>query len=343
MVDKAGVLHRQTHKWLVPLLLFIGILLIIASLGIGFYSIPPAELYNLFIRGRDAVSTETITIVTKIRIPRIIAAYAIGAGLSIAGAAYQGMFKNPLVSPDILGVSNGAGLGAALALSLRLPGFLVQAYAFVFGIIVVFLAYFIGSRARFGQNISLILAGTMLGALSSSLITLLKYLADPNDTLPAITFWLMGSLSKVDAPSVCFSLIPIILGCLIIYLLRWPLNILTVGDEEALAMGIDPKKIRFIAVAAATVISAAAVCLGGIIGWVGLMIPHLSRGVAGADYRRMLPVAALMGGSFLLLMDNLARSLSTMEIPLGVLTAVMGAPFFILLIIKRMGWGGVDF
>ncbi len=329
-------LKRRKFKLMVFLLLFLNILLIVGSLTVGFYHISIKEVLNLIFLGKDSVSNEVSIIITRIRIPRILAAYTIGSGLSIAGASYQGMFKNPLVSPDILGVSTGAGLGAALALTLQQSDFMVQVYAFTFGIIVVSLAYFIGSRAKYNHDVSLILAGSMLGALASSLITLLKYLADPNDTLPAITFWLMGSLSKVTIDSVLFSSIPIIIGCLVIYLLRWRLNILTLGDEEALTMGIDPKATRFIAVASATVISASAVCLGGLIGWIGLMIPHISRGLVGADYRRMFPINILIGGLFLLLMDNLARSLYSMEIPLGVLTAIMGAPFFIILILKRV-------
>ncbi|HPO04810.1 MAG TPA: iron ABC transporter permease [Bacillota bacterium] len=328
----------ENFKWMIALLLMISIILIIGSLAVGFYSISVKELLSLLARGGEAAAdknSSVIIIIKNIRLPRIIAAFAIGMGLSLAGAAYQGMFKNPLVSPDILGVSSGAGLGAALALTIGLPDFLVQVYAFVFGILVVSLAYFIGSHAKFGHDVSLVLAGSMLGALSSSFITLLKYLADPSDTLPAITFWLMGSLSKVTVNSLLFSLIPMVLGSSVLYMLRWKLNILTLGDEEAQAIGIDPKSTRLIAVAAATIISASAVCLGGLIGWVGLMIPHIARGIVGADYRRLLPAAALIGGSFLLLMDDLARSLSAMEIPLGVLTAVMGAPFFIVLIVKR--------
>jgi iron complex transport system permease protein len=337
-VHRFKVQNFKSFKWLMLILLLTSFLLIVSSLAMGFYHISIKELLMLLLYGEEAVTGENSSvfiIIKNIRMPRIIAAFTIGAGLSMAGAAYQGMFKNPLVSPDILGVSNGAGLGAALALTLGLSNFMVQVYAFVFGILVVSLAYFIGSHAKFGHDVSLVLAGSMLGALSSSFITLLKYIADPNDTLPAITFWLMGSLSKVTINSLLFSLIPMTLGCIIIYLLRWKLNLLTLGDEEAQAMGIDPKSTRLIAIAAATIISASAVCLGGLIGWVGLMIPHISRGIVGADYRRVLPIAALMGGSFLLLMDDLARSLSTMEIPLGVLTAVMGAPFFIVLIVKR--------
>ncbi len=333
-----GAYIVKNFRCLISMLIAVSFILVVVSLAVGFYSISAKELFLLIFHGEAAdmdIDESAIIIIKNIRLPRIIAAFTIGMGLSMAGAAYQGMFKNPLVSPDILGVSSGAGLGASIALTLGLADYMVQIYAFIFGILIVSIAYFIGSHAKFGHDVSLVLAGSMLGALASSFITLLKYIADPSDTLPAITFWLMGSLSKVTVNSLIFSLIPMTLGSIVIFLLRWRLNILTLGDEDAKAIGIDPKSTRMIAVSAATIISASAVCLGGLIGWVGLMVPHISRGIAGADYRRMLPVAALTGGSFLLLMDDLARSLSSMEIPLGVLTAVMGAPFFIILIVKR--------
>jgi len=333
---KFDTFKAENYKWLVLLLLIVGLMAVIISLNVGFYNISARELFYILSKG-DVGNEDydsIIIIIKNIRLPRIIAAFAIGVGLSQAGAAYQGMFKNPLVSPDILGVSSGAGLGASIALTMGLPDYMVQIYAFICGIVVVSLAYFIGSNAKFGHDVSLVLAGSMLGALSSAFITLLKYLADPTDTLPAITFWLMGSLSKVTIDSLAFALAPMIAGIIVLYLLRWRLNILTLGDEEAQAIGIDPRSTRLIAVAAATIISASAVCIGGLIGWVGLMIPHIARGIVGADYRRLLPTAALIGGTFLLLMDDLARSLSTMEIPLGVLTAVMGAPFFVVLIVK---------
>lgn len=354
----------KKRPWLLPLLLALSVLLPVVSLNIGFYGIAPHDVYlymwqecvrffqtcarffaGLFgfapdlpayaLPGAEALDANVPIIVRNIRVPRIIAAFAIGAGLSIAGAAFQGMFKNPLVSPDILGVSHGAGLGACLALLFGWTSAGVQLMAFCFGIVTVFLAYFIGSRARFGHDVSLVLAGTMLRELANAMITVVKYVADPNDVLPAITYWLMGSLSKVTASSLLFSLAPMCLGALVLFLLRWKLNLLTLGDEEAMAIGVNPRRVRLLAVLAATVISAGAVCLGGLIAWVGLMMPHIARGLAGADYRRLLPVSALMGGCFLLLMDDIARSLLAMEIPIGVLTACFGAPFFIMLIIHR--------
>ena len=318
---------------IISLLLF-SFFLFIFSFMVGYYKITASEIFTYIFKGKQYVKPEVSIIISRIRLPRITAAFIIGAGLSIAGTSYQGMFKNPLVSPEILGVSNGASLGAALAITLSFSPFLIQTSAFIFGIGVVTIAYFIGSRTKFNQEISLILSGTMLGALASSLTSLLIYFADPQDTLPTITYWLMGSLSKANQKAVLFSVIPIIIGSIVLYFLRWQLNILTLNDDEAKSLGIEPKRIRFIAVCSATIISAAAVCLGGIIGWIGLMIPHIARGISGNDYRYMLPVSALLGGSFLIIIDNIARSF-TVEIPLGVLTSIIGAPFFIVLILRR--------
>jgi iron complex transport system permease protein len=175
----------------------------------------------------------------------------------------------------------------------------------------------------------------MLSSMASAAITALKYLADPNDTLPAITYWLMGSFSKVNTKGLLFSVVPIAVGCVVVFLFRWRLNVLTLGDEEAMSMGVGPPMTRTVTILASTVICSAAVCLGGQIGWVGLMVPHMARGMVGSDHRKMLPVAALTGGCFLLLMDNIARSVSTMELPIGVLTSFFGAPFFVLLLLKR--------
>jgi len=335
-MTKHAVSSVRTTKYYILLivLVIISISTIIASFAIGYYSIPIKDILTLIFKGEKYVPSNVAIIIKRIRFPRIIAAFMIGAGLSVAGASYQGMFKNPLVSPDILGVSTGAGLGAALAIILDYPNFMIQIMAFILGIIVVFIAYLIGTRTKYRQEISLILAGTMLGTLCSSFITLIKYLADPYEKLPAITYWLMGSLAKVNNQALLFSLLPMILGTILLYLLRWRLNILTLNDEEAEAIGINPKRVRLIAIIGATLISASSVCLGGIIGWVGLMIPHLTRGLVGADYRKSLPISFLMGGTFLLIMDNLARTLYAMEIPLGVLTSLLGAPFFIVLIIR---------
>lgn len=322
------------------LLLLISLFLIVISIGIGFYPLPLKEtilalLSPLFGSSLPAVKPETATIIYNIRLPRIFAAFLIGSALSVSGAAYQGIFKNPLVSPDILGVSAGAGVGAAFAISIGLPYYLVQVCAFVSGLLVVFITYVTSLKIQLNPTVGLVLVGSMLSTLCSSATTMLKYLADTNDTLPSITFWLMGSLTKVTKQSLLFTLLPMGMGMLIIFLMRWRLNVLTLGDEEAQSIGIHPSRTRFIIIFASTLLSASAVCLGGLIGWVGLMIPHIARKVSGAEYGKFLPVSALMGGTFLLLMDNLARSISTMEIPIGVLTSFIGAPFFLLLVSKK--------
>lgn len=325
--------NGRSVKFIV-LMLLASVVLIVASLAVGYYTIPVKTILQLF-TGGSGVPDQVRTIVFNIRIPRIVASFLVGAGLSVSGAAFQGMFKNPLVSPDILGVSMGAGLGASLAISLGLSALSTQAFAFAFGIATVFLSYFIGSRAKFDNTVSLVLAGTMLGALANSLISVLKYIADPNDVLPAITFWLMGSFAKVDFAALQFSAVPMLVAGAILLSMRWKLNLLTLGDEEAKSIGINPGVTRLAAITAATVICSAAVCASGVIGWVGLMIPHMARGILGADYRRLLPASCLLGGFYLLLMDDLARSLISVEIPIGVLTSICGVPFFIFLIVNK--------
>lgn len=323
------------YPMLLGFLVIISVLSLLFSFAVGFYFIPFEKILSSTKAYLEfgTISSEFI-ILYRVRLPRIIAAFVIGAALSVSGSAYQGMFKNPLVSPDILGVSSGAGFGAAWAIVLGWPYYMVQMTAFIFGLMVVFLSSMISRRVRFGQTLSLILAGTMFSALSSAGTTLLKYISEPSDALPAITFWLMGSLAKVSWSNLLFSLPPMMIGFVMLYLLRWRLNLLTLGDEEARSLGMNPARTRTLAILGATFLSASAVCLGGLIGWVGLMIPHVARNIIGPQYKRLLPISALIGGCFLLIMDDLARSLFVMEIPLGVMTACLGAPFFITLIIK---------
>lgn len=337
MINSYKTIH---NKKLILLLLIINIFLSIGSIYVGFYSLSLREIFLTLINplwgGTLIDSTpQAITIIYNIRLPRIISALMIGSALSVSGAAYQGMFKNPLVSPDILGVSSGAGLGAALSISLGLPYYQVQLFAFIGGITVVFIASFISKRMKFNPVVNLILIGTMLNAICTSLITLLKYIVDTNDTLPAITFWLMGSLSKITKEGMIFSVIPMIIGFVILYFMRWRINILTLGDNEAQSLGLNPKFNRNIVIFGATLLSASAVCLGGIIGWVGLMIPHIGRKISGANYKSLFPITALIGSAFMLVMDNLARSMLSIEIPISILTSFIGAPFFILLISKK--------
>ena len=311
----------------------------VLSFGIGKYPISPGELLRVFF-GKLTYGPQTWTndvelIIFKIRMPRVLAGAMIGAGLSSAGAAYQGLFRNPLVSPDVLGASAGAGFGASLCLLLGLSYAVVSAGAFICGIAAVGAAYLISVRARRSQTLGMVLAGIMISSLFNSGVSFIKLIADPSNVLPAITFWLMGSIAGVREDRLLWAAIPILGGMLVLLILRWKLNLLTTGEDEARSMGVNTKAMRVIVVTAATLITAASVAISGLIGWVGLVIPHFARMLVGYDYRVMMPVSMLMGASFMMLVDNLARSVATTEIPLGILTAFVGAPFFLYLIMDR--------
>ena len=311
---------------------------IFLSFGVGYYSLTPGEVAKAFawrFGYRGNVLPQAITIFWNIRMPRILSAALIGASLSVAGAVYQGMFRNPLVSPDILGVSSGASLGAAIAIFIGLPNWCVQLSAFICGMCAVALSYLISRKSAHSQTLSLVLTGSMVMALCNAGVTMIKYLADPHNVLQQLTFWLMGSLAKADREALAWGAAPMLSGLMIVYLLRWRVNLLTLDDEEAMSLGVNVKKYRLIFIIASTLLSAAAVCLGGLIGWVGLMVPHMGRALVGADYKRLIPFCAMMGATYLILMDDLARAFFSLELPLGAVTSVIGAPFFIYLIIRR--------
>lgn len=333
---RAGFEALQEKKaWrrvLMLLLAALAVLSLVLSFAVGYYQLSPTEIVRTLF-SRDPQSPE-YSVLMRVRIPRVLSAFVVGAALSVSGGAYQGMFRNPLVSPDILGVASGAGLGASIAIFLHFSTAGTQFLAFVFGLAASFAAYGVSMRARFGHTVSLVLAGTMIGALCTAATSMLKYVASPEDTLAAITFWLMGTLAKTTWSSFLFSLPAFAAGFILIYLLRWRLNVLTLPDEEALSVGINPRRSRVLAILAATLLCAGAVCLSGLVGWVGLMVPHIARGLTGPQFRKMLPASFLLGGIFLVLVDDIARSVSAAEIPLGVLTAFMGAPFFLVLLLR---------
>ena len=311
----------------------------VLSFAIGKYPVSPVELLRLFF-GKLTGTAKTWTdeaeiVVFRIRMPRVLAGAMIGAGLSAAGSAYQGLFRNPLVSPDVLGASAGAGFGAAVAIYLGLNYAIVSASAFIFGIIAVGAAYFVSSRARRSQTLGMVLSGIMISSLFTSGTSFIKLIADPNNVLPSITFWLMGSIAGVRENRLIWAAAPILGGMVVLFLFRWKLNLLTTGEDEARSMGVNTRVMRILIVTAATLITAACVAISGLIGWVGLVIPHFARMLVGYDYRTMMPVSMLMGASFMMLVDNLARSVVTAEIPLGILTAFVGAPFFLYLILDR--------
>ncbi len=279
------------------------------------------------------------TVIFKVRLPRIIAAMLVGAALATSGAAYQGMFKNPLVSPDILGASAGAGFGAALAIFFSYSYFGIQIFSFLFGLAAVMLAWTVSSRIKHDPMLALVLSGILIGTLFTSGTSLLKYMADPYDKLPAITYWLMGSLASIDNKDVMAAGIPILIGAIPLFLVRWRLNVLSLGEEEATALGLDTKRLKFLVIVCSTLMTSASVSISGLIGWVGLVVPHLARMAVGPNYCILLPASILMGSSYLLLVDDLARLMASVEIPLGILTSIIGAPFFIILLMRsRRGW-----
>lgn len=265
------------------------------------------------------------------RLPRIVLACLVGCCLSTAGVAYQGVFQNPMAAPDILGASSGAAFGAALAILLDMGNSMIVMFAFVFGLATVGMVIYTGRRAKGKRSLGLILSGIMIGSLVSSGTSFIKLVADPEDQLPAITYWLMGSLNGTTPRDVLLVLIPMGLGLTMLFLLRWRINVLTLGDEEAQTIGVNAGRLRILVILCATLITAASVSVSGVIGWVGLVIPHLTRRMVGNNYKHLMPAAMLFGAIFLLLVDNISRNLMATEIPIGILTSLIGAPFFIFL------------
>ena len=326
------------------LLLLIPIILCVAALSIGRYRITTQDVMRVLISPIFTDSAADVTEIAKrlilnIRLPRVLAALLIGASFGTTGTAFQAIFKNPLVDSNILGVTSGAGFGAALALLLLFNLWQVQGLAFIFGLLAVFLS-FLGSRLyKTAPILVLTLMGILVGTLFSSLTSLLKYIADPLDTLPAITFWLLGSLASVTWARIALLAIITVLGVIFFILMRWQLNILSLGDKEAISLGVDPVKMKSFIIVVATLMTASAVSTSGVIGWVGLVIPHLGRLLVGPNHRRLLPISISLGGSLMIILDTIARALLPGEIPLGVLTGIIGVPLLILLLRRsRTGW-----
>jgi iron complex transport system permease protein len=280
------------------------------------------------------------TVLFEVRLPRVLAAVLVGASIAAAGAAYQTLFRNPLVSPDILGVSTGAGLGAVLGIFLSLPVAGIQLMAFIAALATVGLVYAIAAMVRGREPILvLVLAGVVVGSLAGAVISLLKILADPYDQLPAIVFWLLGSLSAIRKGEVWSAAPLVLIGLVPLVLLRWRINVLSLGDEEAKALGVEATRLRLGVIAAATLMTASVVAISGVIGWVGLVIPHIARMIVGPSFERLLPTAMLLGASYLLAVDTMARTMARIEVPIGILTAMVGAPFFLWLLARgREGW-----
>ncbi len=318
--------------------------LVAIAFSVGRYPVAAGDFVTLLwaklTGARHGLESTIEAVVLKIRGPRVVGAILIGAALAAAGAAYQNMFRNPLVSPDILGVSAGAAVGAVLGIFLSLNVFMIQGLAFAFGLGAVALVYVISNAVR-GHDplLVLVLAGVVVGSLLGACVALMKYLADPYNQLPAITFWLLGSLASANPEDVWSTLPLMLLGLVPMWLLRWRINLLSLDDEEARALGVETGRIRLVVIAAATLMTSAAVAISGVIGWIGLVIPHFARMLVGPDFSRLLPTAILLGAGFLLGVDTLARTVARIEIPLGVLTAFVGTPLFLWqLATARRGW-----
>jgi len=309
------------------------------SFVLGRYDVPVGQVIRILLSEviplEQTWTDQMQTAVLNIRIPRIALAVLVGAALSMAGTAYQSVFRNPMASPDILGASSGACFGAALAILLRQGQIMITVSAFAFSILTVSLVCMVGNHTRGNKVANILLAGIMVGSLFSAATSYVKLVADPSDQLPAITYWLMGSLSGARNRDLFFALVPMLIGAIPLLLLRWRINLLTLEEEDATSMGIDTDKLRKAVIACSTVLTAASVASSGMIGWVGLVIPHLCRKLVGNDNRYLLPASMFGGGAFLLLVDNISRNLLTTEIPIGILTAFVGAPFFIRMMTRK--------
>jgi iron complex transport system permease protein len=324
---------------------FVLLLLMAIAIALGPYRLAARDLIAfLLAKATGAASplpATAETVILHIRLPRVLAAVIVGAALAAAGAAYQSLFRNPLVSPDILGVSSGAALGAVVGIFLSLPVAAIDATSFIGGLAAVALAYGIAAAIR-GRDavLVLVLAGVVIGALFGAGVGLLKYLADPYNQLPAITFWLLGSLAAANSSDLASLLPAVAIGLVPLALLRWHIDVMTLGEEEATALGLNTRVLRLVVIAAATLMTSAAVAASGIIGWVGLVVPHLARLTVGPAFTRLLPVSVLFGAAYLLAVDTVARTLGSVEMPLGVLTAALGTPVFLWLLAfgRRPAW-----
>lgn len=312
--------------------------LALIALCLGQYTIALQDVIKvLTLQEVDLVNAETV--IFNIRIPRILVSLIVGSGLATAGASFQALFSNPLATPDTLGCANGASFGAALGILLGLNALGIQISALIFGILAVVLVFVFTRYRHANQIMMIILGGMVVSSLFSALVSLIKYVADPNDVLPVITFWLMGSFSNSTVRSLYTGVPMIILGMMILYLMRYRMNALSLKEEEAASLGINVRKNRMIVIVASSLITASVVSMCGVVGWVGLLIPHISRMLFGNNHTKVIPGCIVFGALFMLVIDTIARCMYQAEIPVSILTAIIGAPVFLLLLRKT---GGIE-
>ena len=343
-------LQKQAHfretkqsrlKW--TIIIILPFVIFFASLFMGRYAVSPKEVVQIFANYffganyEPTWSDSAAKVIIQVRFPRAVMAALVGAGLSSSGAAFQGMFQNPLVSPFILGVSAGASFGAALGLVLSLPSMAVQGMAFIFGIVAVAITYFLAHIYKSTPVLMLVLSGTVVSAFFQALLQILKFTAEGDEKLPAITFWLMGSLGSVGLNDLVISIIPVVICLIGLWILSWRINVLSMGDREARSLGVHTERIKIGIIIFSTVLTSTAVSICGIIGWVGQVIPHFCRMLVGPDHKKLIPATMFVGAAYILIVDNLCRQLTATEIPLGILTAIIGAPVFAFLLRKTKG------
>ena len=324
-----------------PLLALIALLAAFLSLGLGRYGISPAELLRALVTpvlhyyGADVGADPTaVKIVWDVRLPRILTALFAGGGLAAAGAALQGVFRNPLVDPHIIGVTAGSAFGGALGILAGLPILFMMGSAFATGLLALGLVCWAAFAAGREDRLMIVLAGIIIAGVFSALVSLVQYSADAEETLPSIVFWLMGSFASANWPKALWSSGVIVLALAVLMRLRWRINLLSLDEKDAAALGVQTRGLRRAVLTLCAVVTAAQVSVSGAVGWVGLVVPHLARLIVGADHRRLLPAAFWLGGAFMILVDDAARTLTAAEIPLGILTALAGAPVFGALLIR---------
>lgn len=333
-------MKKANHRWLSPLVLvaILSVCIVLAAC-VGKYPVSPGESLEILLSallGRAGTSDQmTRNVVLGLRVPRILASVIVGGALSMSGGAYQGIFKNPLVSPDFLGVSSGACIGAAVAILLSLSSEGISVFAFVFGVAAVLITAAIPAVMGNRSNVMLVLSGIIVGTALSSTLGFIKYIADPNTQLASITYWTMGSFSYITLADL-FAVLPVILlPAVVLILMAWWIDVLSMGEDEARALGARVGLLRGITIICATLLTAGSVCIAGTISWVGLIVPHFGRMMVGSSNRKLLPMCALLGGLFMLLVDTLTRILGTAEMPVSILTGVLGAPIFCWLLFRQ--------
>lgn len=332
-------MKKKYEIWISLFFQIAPLLALIFCLGIGRYELSPLETISALWNGIFGKEVEPVvySVLFQVRLPRILLALFVGAGLSVAGASFQSLFSNPLATPDTLGVATGASFGAVLALLLSDSMIVVQLSALLFGLISLFITYMISKLNGRISIIMVVLSGMVVSSIFQALVSLLKFVADTEEELPAITYWLMGSMSRANMKSLWIGVPFIVVGILVLLALRWRLNILSLQEDEAKSLGINVKHLRLLVMLASTMITASCVSMCGQVGWVGLLIPHIARLIYGSDNKKIIPICIGMGASFMIVIDTIARAATSAEIPVSILTALVGAPFFVLLLRKTGG------